>query len=153
MTYPYANVDDVLTRYKPLSTMLGVNTLDITTVDISSVFIKDAQAYMDAFLSVRYVTPVSVEPLITQLCADIAIYKILEDKAPRIPDFMEKRFSNAQSMLLMLGAAAVNLTGSNVVVSSTGNQEVWSNVLENQGSPIFQPVEAFSHFNPNSGCW
>lgn len=152
MSYPYASPTDVINRYKPLNTMLGTGTLDITTTDIASVFIGDAQSYMDAFLSARYVTPVAVEPIITQICSDISIYKILEDRAPRIPEFMEKRYSFANSLLWNLSNGNMSLTGSNQIVSSAGDQEVWSNVLENPSGPIFVPAEAFSHYVSSAFC-
>jgi phage gp36-like protein len=146
MAYPYATVDNVLTGYKPLNTMLATvsSTLSISTTDIASLFVPNAQSFMDAFLAARYVVPVVVEPLITQLCSDIATYKILEDKLPRIPEFMERRYTNAVSILWMLKNGDMLLTGSNQIVSSGGDQEVWSNVLENVCGPVFRPVEAGS---------
>jgi phage gp36-like protein len=151
MGYPYATVDGVLTRYKPLNSMIGTGTLDINTSDIASIYIADAQGYMDAFLSTRYVTPVVAEPLITMLCSDIAIYKMVEDRAPRIPDFCEKRWAAANSFLSQLANGVMALTSAQLV-SSAGDEEVWSNVLENPNGPVFQPVEAFSH-DVCSGTW
>jgi phage gp36-like protein len=148
----YATVDGVIVRYKPLNSMIGTGTLDITTTDIASIYIADAESYMNAFLSARYVVPVATEPLVTMLCADIAIYKILEDRAPRIPDFMQNRWSAANSFLSQLANGGMALTGSNQIVSSGGDEEVWSNVLENPSGPVFQPVEAFSHHVSSRWC-
>lgn len=148
----YATVDDVLARYKPLNSMIGTGTLDITTTDIASIYIADAEGYMNAFLSARYVTPVQTEPLVTMLCSDIAIYKMCEDRAPRIPDFMEKRWAAANSFLSQLANGGMALTGSNQAVSSGGDEEVWSNVLENPTGPVFQPVEAYSHYVSSHWC-
>lgn len=150
----YATADQVINRYKPLQTMIGTGSTDVSTTDIASVFIADAESFMNAYLASKYVVPVQVEPLITQLCSDIAIYKILEDKCPRIPDFMEKRYMNACSMLAMLVGGVLQLTGSNQIVSSGGDQEVWSTVLE-QAGPVFKPTEQFSHYFAQDSveCW
>lgn len=148
----YTTYGDVLTRYKPLTSMIGTGTLDITTSDIASVYIADAEGYMNAFLAARYVVPVQPEPLITMLSSDIAIYKCLEDRAPRIPEFMEKRWIAANSILAMLASGALSLTGSNQIVSSGGDGEVWSNVLENPSGPVFTPVEAYSHYVSSHWC-
>lgn len=150
----YALYTDAINRYKPLNSMIGTGTMDVTTTDIASIYIADAESFMNAFLASRYVVPVQTEPLITQLASDIAIYKMLEDRAPRIPDFMEKRYTNAVSMLMMLSNGGLSLTGSNQVVSSGGDEEAWSTVLE-QAGPVFTPVEVTSHrpIFSSSWCW
>lgn len=140
----YATSDDVIRRYKPILTMLGTGTLDITTVDIASVYVQDGESIINAFLSRRYVIPLTTEPLLTDLASDIAIYRILSDKAPRIPDFMEKRYTNAMSLLTMIrdGQMDLNLS-SQSVNSGGGDQYAWSNVLDGNG-PVFAPAEAMS---------
>jgi phage gp36-like protein len=65
--------------------------------------------------------------LLTSLCADIAIYRMAEDKLPRFPDAIEKRYTNAVSMLLMLQQGVMDLNSSQLV-SSGGDQEAWSSV-------------------------
>lgn len=141
----YAVCDDVLRRYNPIKTMLGVATTDINTVDISSVYIADAESIVNAYLGLRYLMPLNSEPILTSLTSDLAIYKILEDRAPRIPDFIQKRYTDATSILAMLRDGKMVLTVSSQTVNSGGDQEVWSNVLDNPNGPVFTPVEAFSH--------
>lgn len=134
----YATIDDVFKRYSPISTMVGTGTNDVTSVDVSSVYVADAESYVNAYLGARYVLPLSSEPIVTQLTSDIAIYKMLEDRAPRIPDFMDKRFERAQKMLEMLRDGDMILTGSNQQISSGGNQEAWAN--NSDYHPVFSPV-------------
>jgi phage gp36-like protein len=145
---PYATFDDVLRRYNPLNTMIGSGPTEVSTIDISSVFIPDAEGYVNAFLGARYAIPVGVEPLITQITCDLAICKIISDRAPRLPDFMANRCTNANSLLGMLRDGKMVLTGSGTlpVTGGVGDQEVWSNVLPEEGfaGPIFRPTEANS---------
>lgn len=147
----YATVDDVLARYTPLQTLVGSGPSDVSTVEIASVFLADAESYVNAFIGAKYQTPVQPEPLITQITCDIAICKILQDKAPRIPDYMQGRCSNVNSMLAMLRDGTMVLTASGTLPLSGGgsNEFVWSNVDPDEGfpGPIFNPLEArsFSH--------
>lgn len=149
----YASVDQVLTSYVPLKTMIGTSTTDIATGDIASLWIAGAEALINAYIGSKWVVPVAMpEPLITRLTCDIAVYDILRDKQPRIPDFMQNRYDKAIALLEKLRDGDIILTGSNVVVSSGGDQFAWSNVLDNpQAGPVFQPVQSFSR-DVNS-CW
>lgn len=137
----YATIGDVLRRYPPVATMVGSDTTDVTSTEVESIYIADAESYINASLRSRYVTPLAAEPLITQVTADIAIYRMLEDKAPRIPDMAEKRWIAANSTLAMLRDGTMLLDPSSQVnVASGGDQDAWSNVLE-QAGPIFRPAE------------
>lgn len=137
----YSTCDQVLTAYNPLRTMLGTSTTDITTSDVTSFYIPNADSYMDAFLAKKYVLPISGTPLLTMLSCDISIYKILQDRAPRIPDFIVDRWVAANSILGMLRDGDMILTGSNIVVTSGGDQFAWSNVQSYPNGPVFKPVE------------
>lgn len=135
---PYAVFDDVLNRFPPASTLVGSNAnTQVTTVEVSSVYISDAEGYVNAFLRAKYSIPLSAEPIITMVTADIAIYRLVEDRLPRIPDFAEKRFIAANSILSMLRDGKMVLSSSQTVQGS-GDQEAYSTV----GSyhPIFSPV-------------
>ena len=142
----YATCDDIIRRYKPIQTMIGVGTLDVTTVDIASVYIADAESIVNAYVGVRYVTPLVSEPLLTSLSSDIAIYKMIEDKAPRIPDFMQKRYDQAIATLISIKSGDMILNASTLtMVSSGGDQEAWSNVLDPDfNGTIFKPAETLS---------
>lgn len=145
---PYADFDDVITRYNPLKTMIGSGTQEVSTQDISSVFIRDAEGYVNAFLAARYAIPLGDEPLITQITCDLAICKIIRDRAPRLPEFMENRCVAANSMLMALRDGMMVLVGSGTLgVTSGGDQYAWSNVDPDQeafAGPIFKPIEANS---------
>lgn len=142
----YATCDDVIRRYKPIVSMIGTNTFDVTTVDIASVYIADGESIINAYLSRRYIVPLTPEPILTDLCSDIAIYRLLSDKAPRIPDYMEKRYLNCMSMLSMLRDGGMDLTISSQQVDSGGGDNfVWSNVIDADFvGTVFKPAETFS---------
>lgn len=143
----YATADDVINRYKPLITMIGTASLDVTTVDIASVYIADGESMVNAYLSTRYVTPLANEPLLTSITSDIAIYRLLSDKAPRIPDFMQKRYENAMALLISIKSGDMVLNSSTLTLTTTGgDQFAWSNVTEpGFGGPVFHPAEQWPH--------
>lgn len=140
----YATADDVFRRYPPIESVVGSGDMLVNTSDISSVYIADAEGYVNAFLRGRYQTPLVAEPIITQVTVDIAIYRLVEDHAPRIPDMAEKRMVAANSLLYMLQSGVMQLDpASQTLVSSGGDQEVWSTNLE-QAGPVFGAVEVCS---------
>lgn len=143
VTTPYATFDDVTKRYNPLLTMIGVGTLQISTDDVSSVYIRDAQSIINGYLARRYVMPLNPEPILTDLTSDIAIFRILRDRAPRIPEFMQTRYTDAMSLLTMLQNGGMDLIGSSVSINSAGDNEVWSNVLCEE--PVFKNAESYMH--------
>lgn len=144
---PYAVADDVIRRYNPISSMLGAGSLQVSTVDIASVYIADGESIVNAFLARRYVLPLTNEPILTDLTSDIAVYRILSDRAPRIPDFMQTRYTNAMSLLTMLRDGGMDLTMSNTVdAGASTDQYAWSNVADPDGplqnGPVFRPIES-----------
>lgn len=148
VTTPYATFDDVTKRYNPLLTMIGVGTLQVSTDDISSVYVRDAESIINGYLAGRYVLPLSPEPLLTDLASDIAIYRVLRDRAPRIPEFMQSRYTDAMALLMSIKSGDMQLTGSDVIVNPSGDQEAWSNVADPNGplqnGPVFRPIESES---------
>jgi phage gp36-like protein len=151
----YATLNDVLRRYTPIVSMLGTGSLQITSNDISSVYIADAEGIINLYLGSRYQTPLAADPAITDLCSDIAIYRILADKAPRIPDFMQARYTNATSILSMIrdGQMTLGTNSGQQMVTSGGDEFAWSNNTDcDFGGPIFHrahPCE-FDHFDSAS---
>lgn len=142
----YATAADVFRRYAPIESIVGSGDMLVSTVDVASVYIADAEGYVNAFLRGRYQTPLAAEPLITQVTTDIAIYRIVEDHAPRIPDMAEKRMVAANSLLYMLQTGVMQLDpASQVLITSGGDQEVWSTNLE-QAGPVFSATEARTHY-------
>lgn len=158
MSYPYAEAADVLFRYPPITTIVGSDSTEVTTVQINSIYIADAQSYIDAFLRARYVTPVVAEPIIVQVTTDIAIYRMVEDHAPRIPDLALSRWTAANSLLMMLRDGTMLLDpNSQTLVTCGGDQDIWSTDLEQCG-PVFRAPERFPSgrdpwsFEENFGC-
>lgn len=148
MSYPYAVPSDVFLRYTPITTIVGSDSTSVTTNAVSSIYIADAQSYIDAFLRARYVTPLVPEPIITQITTDIAIYRMVEDHAPRIPDLALSRWTQANSILGMLRDGTMLLDpASQTVVTSGGDQDVWSTDLEQCG-PVFRAPERHHFDNP-----
>lgn len=143
MAYPYATIDDVFKRYPMVSNLVGSGSNLVTSVDVSSIYISDGQSIVDAFLRAKYVTPLTAEPLVTWITADISIYRMFEDKLPRFPDAVEKRYTNAMSMLYGLQLGKLTLTSSQIVTSG-GDQDAWSSANSNAG-PIFLPAEALTN--------
>lgn len=141
---PYANATDVIKRYNPITTMLGVGSLQVSTIDIASVYIQDAESIINAYLARRYVLPLNNEPILTDLASDIAVFRILSDRAARVPDFMEKRYTNAMSLLTMLRDGGMDLVASSgVTINSGGDQFAWSNVIDPlQNGPVFRNAES-----------
>ena len=98
----YATITDVFARYKPIGSMVGAGSLDVTSDDVASIFISDAEGFMNAFLAARYVVPVTTEPLITMIAADLAISNMMFEKLGAIPDFMQGRYNRAEGYLTKL---------------------------------------------------
>lgn len=156
MSYPYATAADVLNRYPPITTIVGSDSTEVTTAQINSVYIADAQSYVDAYLRARYVTPLAAEPIITQITTDIAIYRMVEDHAPRIPDLALSRWTAANSTLMMLRDGVMLLDpASQSIVTSGGDQDVWSTDQEQCG-PVFRAPESYNRnrdpWDWNIGC-
>lgn len=139
MSYPYATINDVMRRYRPIFTLVGSDTeTQVTSDDVSSVFIADAQGYMDAFLRRRYVCPVPAEPLITQIASDLAIFNMLVEKLPEIPDYMQARKDRADEALMSLAKGEMQLDPNSATVVATGDNEAWSSTMNDHA--IVSPV-------------
>jgi len=134
----YATITDVFARYKPIGSMVGAGSLDVSSDDVSSIFISDAEGYMNAFLATRYVVPVTTEPLITQIAADLAIFNMMAEKLGAVPDFMQARYDRATSFLEKLTTGEMLLVGSGTTIVTTGDSEAWS--ATGSYHPVFSPV-------------
>jgi phage gp36-like protein len=146
----YATCDDVLRRYPPLKSMIGTSTLDVSTVDVASIYIADGESIINGYLGKKYIIPLSNEPIITDLCSDIAIYRIVSDKQPRIPDWMDKRYTNVMSMLAMLRDGGMVLNASSQTANSGGDEFAWSNVIDPDFvGTVFKPIETTTPCNPS----
>lgn len=132
----YASFDDVISRYRPLSTIVGSADQMVRTLDVSSVFVYGAEGIMDAYLSKKYVTPVPSGPLVTQIASDLAIFNILVEKQPQVPDFMKDRYDRSIKMLEQIAAGELVLSSATVL--TTGDQEAWSSTQNYH--TIFDPT-------------
>ena len=139
---PYATIDDVFARYKPIRTMIGSSDLQVTSVDVASIFIEDAENYIDAFLAIRYEVPLPDSALVRQCAADLAIFNMMVEKLPEVPDFMQARYDRWHKMLEDLRDGDLILPGSATTVS-TGDQEAWSNNEDYHSifSPVLDPLD------------
>ena len=134
----YAGYDDVFKRFPAIKTMVGSGTSDVATLDVASVYVADAEGIVDAYLGSRYTLPLAASPLITKITCDIAIYDLGVDRMPRIPEWMQKRYDSAISLLEKLRDGDMILNPASYTTVSTGDNEAWSST----GSyhPVFSPV-------------
>jgi phage gp36-like protein len=134
---PYAAFDDVIKRYNPITTMIGSGSTDVATVDVSSIYIADAEGIINAYLGAKYAVPLQIEPMVTMLASDISIYKMLEDRASRVPEIAEKRYTRALDLLAMLRDGKMTLSSSQTQISS-GDWEAFATTMDYH--PVFSPV-------------
>lgn len=133
----YATISDVINRYPPISTAIGSGTYDVTSVNVNSVFIAGAEGYVDAYLAHRYVTPVSSpSPLITQITADLAIFQIMTERLPNLPDWLNKRYERCQDMLSKIAEGKMLVPGATAVTTG-GDNYAWAANMHHH--PIFEP--------------
>lgn len=134
----YATINDVFARYAPIHTMVGTGTQDVSSLDVSSIFIADAESFMNTFLAKRYVTPVTTEPVITMICADLAISNMMFEKLGELPNFIQPRYDRAMMMLEKLSNGDLVLTSSGTSNVTTGDNFAWSTTINYHN--IFSPV-------------
>jgi phage gp36-like protein len=143
----YAVISDVLTRYPPIHSMIGTGSGEVTSLQVTSVYINDGEGFVNAYLGAKYAVPLVTEPIITSLTSDLAIYKLLEDKVPRIPEFMQRRHDNAIKTLEMLRDGKMVLSSSQTLITS-GDQEAYSTTQDYH--PVFSPVIGELHTGPDT---
>jgi phage gp36-like protein len=134
----YTTVDRVLQADPQIGSVS-----DITSSQIATVFIADAEAMIDSYLAKYYTTPVSAAnvtfPVLTAIATDITIYRILSHRV-----FTQERLKNsvwpdrfkegiawlegiAQGGVTLVG---VNSEGGGVVQPDIAtNVEMWSNTI------------------------
>ncbi len=134
----YATSDDIFSRYKPIRTTIGASSFEVASLDVSSIFIYDAESLVDAYVGVKYAVPITpVSGLITKITSDLAIFSILADKHINVPDIMEARYERSIELLEMIRDGKMTL-GSSVSVATAGDDEAFS-TTENY-HPVFSPV-------------
>ena len=134
----YATLNDILNRFNPIKTMIGSADEDVTSVSVTSLYIGDAEGVVNSYLGARYTVPLVTEPIITHITADLAIFKICEDRLPRIPDYAEARYRGAITLLEQLRDGKMVLSSSQSLPSGGGDDEAWSSTQSYH--PVFSPV-------------
>jgi phage gp36-like protein len=133
----YATIDDIMKRYKPISTMIGSEDMQVASLDVTSIFINDAQSLVDAYLANKYTVPLSPVPgYITMVTADIAIFNILLENLPNVPDFYQPRYDRAMGVLASVLSGTIVVNSASTI--TTGDQEAWSTT--NGYHAVFSPV-------------
>lgn len=123
----YALLGDVVARYRPIISLIGSGSTDVTSEEVNSVYCAQAESFIDGYLALRYVVPVSPVPaLITQLTADLAIFHMLAEKSIAVPEFMDKRYDRCLSILECLRDGEMVLGNSVTVAGSQGDNYAWS---------------------------
>lgn len=133
----YATIDDVTKTYKPILSSIGSLPDDISSIDVASVYISRAESVVNAYLSRRYVVPVSpVEPIVVHITADLSISFILMEQQPDVPDFFQARYDRAMKLLEGLRDGELDLSSG--TITTEGDQEAWSSTEDYH--PVFSPV-------------
>ena len=132
----YATINGVFARYKPIHTLVGSDGVQVTSEDVSSIFIADAESYVDGYVSRRYVVPLSPVPnMITQITVDLTIFNMMVEKLPEVPSFFMPRYERSIKTLEMLRDGNMDLSSQTIV--TTGDQEAWSSTQDYH--PFFNP--------------
>lgn len=134
----YATINDIFARYAPINTMVGTGNNDVTSVEVSSIFIADAESFMNTFLAKRYVTPVATEPVITMIASDLAISNMMFEKLGELPNFIQPRYDRAMSMLEKLSKGDLILTSNSTSIVTSGDNFAFSTTQSYHS--IFSPV-------------
>jgi phage gp36-like protein len=118
--------------------MVGTLANEVSSVNVSSIYIADAESYINAYLGARYTIPLTPEPIITQLTSDLAIFAMCVDRLPRVPEFMQGRYDRAMSVLDKLrdGTMVLNPASNSLVAS--GDNFAFSTTQSYH--PVFSPV-------------
>ncbi len=134
----YATISDIFSRFKPIRTMIGAGSFEVTSNDVTSIFIGDADSFVDAYLAKRYDTPITPVPsIITQIAADLSIFNMMTEKQVQVPDSFQARYDRSIKTLEMLRDGDMVLP-SDVSVVSTGDNEAWS--AQQDYHSTFSPV-------------
>lgn len=134
---PYATIDDIFARYRPIGTLVGSMETQVLSGDVASIFIGDAESFIDAYISRRYAVPLNPVPqFITQIASDLAIFNMMVEKLPEVPDFFQPRYDRSLKMIIDVACGNMNVLSATLV--GTGDQEAWSST--DTYHPVFNPV-------------
>jgi phage gp36-like protein len=134
----YATISDVFGRYPAINTQVGTLANEVSSVNVSSIFIADAESVVNAYLGARYNIPLSPEPIITQLTSDLAIFQMCAERLPRVPEWMQARYDRCISYLEKLRDGSMVLNPASNTFVSTGDNYAYSTTQSYH--PVFSPV-------------
>ncbi len=134
----YATINDVYGRYPPINTMVGTLPNEVTSAQVSSMFIADAESVVNAYLGARYNIPLTPEPIITQLTSDLAIFQMCAERLPRVPEWMQNRYERSMGILEKLRDGTMILNPNSNTFVSTGDNYAYSTTQSYH--PVFSPV-------------
>ena len=133
----YASISDLVPRYQPIKTMIGTSSFDVSSAQVNSVYIWQAEALIDAYLGNRYTVPLSSpSPIITQIASDLSIFYMLAERLPQVPEFMDKRYQRCLDLLTAIASGTLMVTSATIV--TTGDSYAWSPNMDYH--PTFSPV-------------
>jgi phage gp36-like protein len=133
----YATIDDVFARF-PIDTLVGSGGNNVTSLEVSSVFIADAEAIVNGHLQHKYTIPLASDPLITHITADLAIFSMLAERTGRVPQVMQSRYDRAMTYLMALRDGDMVLNPNSQTLNSSGDEFAWSTTMDYH--PTFSPV-------------
>lgn len=133
----YATINDVFARF-PIDSLVGSGGNNVTSIEISSVYISDAEGVVNAFLAKKYVIPVTAEPIVTHITADLAIFNMLAERTGRVPQVMQARYDRAMKYLEALRDGEMILNPSSQTANNSGDEFAWSTTMDYH--PTFSPV-------------
>ncbi len=134
----YATIDDIFSRFKPIRTMIGAGSFEVVSADVTSIFILDADSFVDAYLAKRYVTPITPVPsMITQISSDLSIFNMMTEKQVQVPDSFQARYDRSIKTLEMLRDGDMVLPEA-VSIAAAGDNEAWS--AQQDYHSTFSPV-------------
>lgn len=139
----YADIVDVVGRFTPIRTMIGVGSYEVASAQVNSMFIADAESFVDAFIGSRYAIPVTpVPPLITQITADLAIFNMLAEKQVTVPDHVQARYDRQLNVLEQIRDGKMVLPP-DLPLASAGDQEAWANnqTFHSTFSPVLDELD------------
>jgi len=121
----YATISDIFARF-PISTLVGTGTNDVSSMEVSSIFIADAESVVDGYLGAKYSTPLVATPLVKHITSDLAIFNMLAERSGRIPQAAQTRFDRAEKYLELLRDGKMVLNSASQTLITSGDQYAWS---------------------------
>lgn len=122
----YATISDIFARF-PISTLVGTGESEVSSIEVSSTYIADAEAVVDGYLGAKYSTPLVSTPLVRHITSDLAIFNMLAERSGRVPQAAQTRFDRAEKYLELLRDGKMVLNSASQTLITSGDQFAWSN--------------------------